>query len=93
VLQLVRPRLIKLDRKSVSAAFQNVKDEQIGEIVRVADTVGARVVAQGIDSQENRNGSPVASRALRSKWAAPTYPAALICSMACPINSSMVRRS
>ena len=52
VLQLVRPRLIKLDRKSVSAAFQNVKDDQIGEIVRVANTVGARVVAQGIDSQE-----------------------------------------
>jgi len=52
VLQLVRPKLIKLDRKSVSAAFQNVKDDQIGEIVRVANTVGARVVAQGIDSQE-----------------------------------------
>ena len=52
MLQLVRPKLIKLDRKSVSAAFQNVKDDQIGEIVRVANTVGARVVAQGIDSQE-----------------------------------------
>jgi EAL domain-containing protein (putative c-di-GMP-specific phosphodiesterase class I) len=52
VLQLVRPKLIKLDRKSVSAAFQSMKDEQIGEIVRVANTVGARVVAQGIDSQE-----------------------------------------
>jgi EAL domain-containing protein (putative c-di-GMP-specific phosphodiesterase class I) len=52
VLQLVKPKLIKLDRKSVSAAFQGVKDEQIREIVTAANAVGARVVAQGIDSQE-----------------------------------------
>lgn len=52
VLRLVRPKLIKLDRKSVSAAFQSVGDDKIGAIVRVAATVGARVVAQGIDSQE-----------------------------------------
>ncbi len=48
----MRPKLIKLDRKSVSAAFQSVGDDKIGAIVRVAATVGARVVAQGIDSQE-----------------------------------------
>jgi EAL domain-containing protein (putative c-di-GMP-specific phosphodiesterase class I) len=52
VLQLVRPRLLKLDRKSVSAAFQSVKDDQIRAIVAIANAVGARVVAQGIDSQE-----------------------------------------
>ena len=52
VLQLVRPRLIKLDRKSVSAAFQGLKDDQIRELVAAANAVGARVVAQGIDSQE-----------------------------------------
>jgi EAL domain-containing protein (putative c-di-GMP-specific phosphodiesterase class I) len=52
VLKLVRPKLIKLDRKSISAAFQGVKDDQMREIVAVADRVGARVVALGIDSQE-----------------------------------------
>jgi EAL domain-containing protein (putative c-di-GMP-specific phosphodiesterase class I) len=52
VLQLVRPKLLKLDRKSVSAAFQSVKDDQIRAIVAIANAVGARVVAQGIDSQE-----------------------------------------
>jgi EAL domain-containing protein (putative c-di-GMP-specific phosphodiesterase class I) len=52
VLRLVRPKLIKLDRKSVSAAFQAVKDDQIREIVEAAGSVGAHVVAQGIDSQE-----------------------------------------
>jgi EAL domain-containing protein (putative c-di-GMP-specific phosphodiesterase class I) len=52
VLQLVKPKLIKLDRKSVSAAFQGVKDNQIRGVVAAASAVGARVVAQGIDSQE-----------------------------------------
>jgi EAL domain-containing protein (putative c-di-GMP-specific phosphodiesterase class I) len=52
VLQLVRPKLIKLDRKAVSVAFQTVQDGNIRELVEAADTVKARVVAQGIDSQE-----------------------------------------
>jgi len=52
VLQLVRPRLIKLDRKAVSVAFQTVQDGNIRELVEAADAVKARVVAQGIDSQE-----------------------------------------
>jgi EAL domain-containing protein (putative c-di-GMP-specific phosphodiesterase class I) len=52
VLSLVRPKLIKLDRKAVSAAFQNVMDTDIRELVEAAAGVNARVVAQGIDSQE-----------------------------------------
>ncbi len=52
VLQLVRPKLIKLDRKSVSTAFQRVQDRDIRAIVDAATAVGARVVAQGIDGQE-----------------------------------------
>ena len=52
VLGLVRPKLIKLDRKAVSAAFQNMMDSQIRELVEAAAGVSARVVAQGIDSQE-----------------------------------------
>lgn len=52
VLQLVRPKLIKLDRKAVSVAFQTVQDGNIRELVEAADSVKARVVAQGIDSQE-----------------------------------------
>jgi EAL domain-containing protein (putative c-di-GMP-specific phosphodiesterase class I) len=52
VLQLVRPKLIKLDRKAVSVAFQTVQDGNIRELVEAADAVKARVVAQGIDSQE-----------------------------------------
>jgi EAL domain-containing protein (putative c-di-GMP-specific phosphodiesterase class I) len=52
VLGLVRPKLIKLDRKAVSAAFQNLMDGQIRELVEAASAVKARVVAQGIDSQE-----------------------------------------
>jgi EAL domain-containing protein (putative c-di-GMP-specific phosphodiesterase class I) len=52
VLELVRPKLIKLDRKSVSAAFQRVEDQDLRAIVDAAAGVGARVVAQGIDSQE-----------------------------------------
>ena len=52
VLALVRPKLIKLDRKAVSTAFQNVMDTQIRELVEAAVGVNARVVAQGIDSQE-----------------------------------------
>jgi EAL domain-containing protein (putative c-di-GMP-specific phosphodiesterase class I) len=52
VLQLVRPKLIKLDRKAVSVAFQTVQDNHIRELVAAAAAVNARVVAQGIDSQE-----------------------------------------
>jgi EAL domain-containing protein (putative c-di-GMP-specific phosphodiesterase class I) len=52
VLSLVRPKLIKLDRKAVSAAFQKVMDTQIRELVESATAVNSRVVAQGIDSQE-----------------------------------------
>ena len=52
VLQLVRPKLIKLDRKAVSAAFQNIQDQHIRDLVAAAAEVNARVVAQGIDSQE-----------------------------------------
>jgi len=52
VLQLVRPKLIKLDRKAVSVAFQTVQDGHIRELVEAAAGVNARVVAQGIDSQE-----------------------------------------
>ena len=52
VLQLVRPKLIKLDRKAVSVAFQTVQDGHIRELVKVAAAANARVVAQGIDSQE-----------------------------------------
>ena len=52
VLQLVRPKLIKLDRKAVSVAFQTVQDSNIRELVEAADAFKARVVAQGIDSQE-----------------------------------------
>jgi EAL domain-containing protein (putative c-di-GMP-specific phosphodiesterase class I) len=52
VLRLVRPKLIKLDRKAVSAAFQKVMDTDIRELVEAATAVKARVVAQGIDSQE-----------------------------------------
>jgi EAL domain-containing protein (putative c-di-GMP-specific phosphodiesterase class I) len=52
VLQLVRPKLIKLDRKAVSVAFQTVQDGHIRELVEAANAVKARVVAQGIDSQE-----------------------------------------
>jgi len=52
VLSLVRPKLIKLDRKAVTAAFQKVKDGELGQLVEAAHAVGARVVAQGIDSQE-----------------------------------------
>jgi EAL domain-containing protein (putative c-di-GMP-specific phosphodiesterase class I) len=52
VLELVRPKLIKLDRKSVSAAFQRVQDRDIRAIVDAATAAGARVVAQGIDGQE-----------------------------------------
>ncbi|HTO49279.1 MAG TPA: EAL domain-containing protein [Burkholderiales bacterium] len=52
VLQLIRPKLIKLDRKAVSVAFQTVQDGQIRELVKAAAAVNSRVVAQGIDSQE-----------------------------------------
>ena len=52
VLQLVRPKLIKLDRKAVSVAFQTVQDGHLRELVKVAAAANARVVAQGIDSQE-----------------------------------------
>lgn len=52
VLRMLRPKLIKLERKALSAAFQSLGDAALRELIELADAVGARVVAQGIDSQE-----------------------------------------
>ena len=52
VLERVRPKLIKLERKAVSIAFQNLQDRKIRELVKAASAAHARVVAQGVDSQE-----------------------------------------
>jgi EAL domain-containing protein (putative c-di-GMP-specific phosphodiesterase class I) len=52
VLRRVRPKLIKLDRKALSTAFQTLADSDLRELIQLASTVGARAVAQGIDSQE-----------------------------------------
>lgn len=52
VLRRIRPKLIKLERKAVSTAFQTLGDGELRELVHLATSVGARVVAQGIDSQE-----------------------------------------
>ena len=41
VLSLVRPKLIKLDRKAVSSAFQNVMDGDIRQLVESAGEVNA----------------------------------------------------
>lgn len=52
VLRMLRPKLVKLERKALSTAFQSVADEQLRELIERCASVGARVVAQGIDSQE-----------------------------------------
>lgn len=52
VLRRLRPKLIKLERKALSTAFQSLGDSGLRELIQVATSVGARVVAQGIDSQE-----------------------------------------
>lgn len=52
VLRTVRPRLLKLDREAVSAAFQADNGEALRKLSAIADSIGARAVAQGIDTQE-----------------------------------------
>jgi len=52
VLRMLRPKLLKLERKTLSTAFQTLGDAPLRELIQLADSVGARVVAQGIDSQE-----------------------------------------
>lgn len=52
VLRTVRPKLLKLERKALSTAFQSLDDEAIKDLVALCDEIGTRVVAQGIDSQE-----------------------------------------
>jgi EAL domain-containing protein (putative c-di-GMP-specific phosphodiesterase class I) len=52
VLRMLRPKLVKLERKALSTAFQSVADEQLRELIQRCASVGARVVAQGIASQE-----------------------------------------
>jgi len=52
VLRRLRPKLIKLDRKAISTAFQTLDEEPLRELVAMASSIGCRAVAQGIDSQE-----------------------------------------
>jgi len=52
VLRLLRPKLIKLDRKAISTAFQTLDEEPLRELIVLAASLGCRAVAQGIDSQE-----------------------------------------
>lgn len=52
VLRMLRPKLIKIDRKAISTAFQNLDEEPLRELVALAASLGCRAVAQGIDSQE-----------------------------------------
>jgi EAL domain-containing protein (putative c-di-GMP-specific phosphodiesterase class I) len=52
LLELVRPKLIKLGRKAVAATTQDRNDEDIREVVATANRIGARVIAKGIDSQD-----------------------------------------
>ena len=52
VLRAVRPRLLKLDRDAVSTAFKARNDEALRKLSAMADSIGARAVAQGIDTQE-----------------------------------------
>jgi len=52
VLRLLRPKLIKLDRKAISTAFQTLDEEPLRELIARAAALGCRAVAQGIDSQE-----------------------------------------
>lgn len=52
LLRTLRPKLIKLDRKAISTAFQTLDEEPLRELVALAASLGCRSVAQGIDSQE-----------------------------------------
>ncbi len=52
VLRMIRPKLLKLERKAVSNAFQTIGDTEFAALIELATSLGARVVAQGIDSQE-----------------------------------------
>lgn len=52
VLRRLRPKLIKIDRKAISTAFQNLDEEPLRELVALAATLGCKSVALGIDSQE-----------------------------------------
>lgn len=52
VLRRLRPKLIKLDRKAISTAFQTLDEEPLRELIDMAASLGCRAVAQGIDSQE-----------------------------------------
>jgi len=52
VLRRLRPKLIKIDRKAISTAFQTLDEEPLRELIALAASLGCRAVAQGIDSQE-----------------------------------------
>jgi EAL domain-containing protein (putative c-di-GMP-specific phosphodiesterase class I) len=52
VLRMLRPKLVKLERKALSTAFQTLGDAPLRELIQRCSSVGARVVGQGIDSQE-----------------------------------------
>ncbi len=52
VLRTLRPKLVKLERKALSTAFQTLGDAALRELIQRCSSAGARVVAQGIDSQE-----------------------------------------
>lgn len=52
VLRTVRPRLLKLDRDALSAAFKTRNGDALRRLNTIADAIGARAVAQGIDSQD-----------------------------------------
>ncbi len=49
---MLRPKLVKLERKALSTAFQSVADAELRELIERCARLGARVVGQGIDSQE-----------------------------------------
>jgi EAL domain-containing protein (putative c-di-GMP-specific phosphodiesterase class I) len=52
VLRRLRPKLIKIDRKAISTAFQTLDEEPLRELIELGASLGCRAVAQGIDSQE-----------------------------------------
>lgn len=52
VLRRLRPKLIKIDRKAISTAFQTLDEEPLRELVALAASLGCKSVALGIDSQE-----------------------------------------
>jgi EAL domain-containing protein (putative c-di-GMP-specific phosphodiesterase class I) len=52
LLEVVRPKLIKLGRKAVAATTQGRKDADVRKLIETARAIGARVIAQGIDSQD-----------------------------------------